>query len=57
MALRHILTTHNIYYSLSETRMSGCLFWEVLKMKEELDSVMVNLNKELRFILDFAATF
>lgn len=49
--------TGNIYYILGEIRMSGCLFWEVLKIKEELDSVMVNLNKELCFILEFAVSF
>lgn len=49
--------TDNIYYILGETRMSGRLFLEVLKIKEELDSVMVNLNKELCFILEFASFY
>lgn len=49
--------TDSIYYILGETRMSRCLFGEVLKIKGELDSVMVNLNKELCLILEFTASF
>lgn len=35
----------NFFFILGETRMSGCLFWEVLKIKEELDRLMVNLEQ------------
>lgn len=35
----------NFYYIVGETIMSGCLFWEMLKMKKELDSAMVNLEQ------------
>lgn len=47
----------NFYYILGETRMSGCLFWEALKIKEESDSVMVNLNKELCFTFRICCYF
>lgn len=37
--------------------MSGCLFWEVPKIKEESESVMVTLNKELCFTFSLCYYF
>jgi len=39
----------DFYYILGETRISGCLFWEVLKIREELDSVMVDVEQGAMF--------